>query len=82
MACNDTLVFINQDRIREPNFLDAGRDLAHLLVGMDPGDSGRTEQGHPEPDIRPGDRALVLFSDPFRGILEPFRGVWGCSWKG
>jgi hypothetical protein len=76
MARNDAILAVQQDRIREPEFLDACGDLADLLLGMSPGMPGERNQGSERPIFDP----KAGPGNPFRTRLEAFwsllEGVW------
>ena len=79
VARNDAVFAIQQDRIGESEFPDAGGDLADLLLGMGPGIPGEWNQGIERPIIDPK-AGWEPFSDPFGGgILEPFGGCLEAS---
>ena len=72
MARNDAILAVQQDRIREPEFLDAGSDLADLLLGMGPGIPGEWNQGIERPIFDPETGLGTLFGPVWRH----FGGFW------
>jgi len=76
MTCDKAVFAIQQDRIREPEFLDAGRDLRDLLIGVRSGVPGIRHKAfeRPENDFEALRNGSYLLRGSHCRII--FAGLW------